>query len=84
MDALNILQLIGQTIRELRLERGMTQQQVADLCGFQRTFLSAVEKGQYNVSMLTLLKISVALGVLPAELLRRVTKAAMKTFAASE
>ena len=40
----------GQTVRELRTERGMTQQQLADLCELHRTFITSIEKGRRNAS----------------------------------
>jgi hypothetical protein len=44
MAAAPVLTLIGQTLREMRTERGMTQQQLADLCEMHRTFIISIEK----------------------------------------
>ena len=74
----NTKQLLGDTIREIRLERDMTQQQVADFCKMERTFIIAVEKGRKNASGRTLILIAGALGILPAELFRRFSKKVMK------
>jgi transcriptional regulator with XRE-family HTH domain len=78
-DDRQLLVLLGETIREIRLERGMTQQQVADFCRMERTFIIAVEKGRKNASGRTLILIAAALGILPAELFRRFSKSMMKT-----
>ena len=72
------LVLIGQTVREIRIQRQMTQQELAARCGFNRTFIVAVEKGRQNCSSMTLITIAAALGVLPSELFRSFTKATMR------
>ena len=48
---------IGSRIKFLRKERGFTQVQFADICGFDRTYLSRVEKGRQNITMETFLLI---------------------------
>jgi DNA-binding XRE family transcriptional regulator len=53
MAAAPVLTLIGQTLREMRTERGMTQQQLADLCELHRTFIISIEKGRQNASAIT-------------------------------
>jgi HTH-type transcriptional regulator, competence development regulator len=72
------LVLIGQTIREIRLYRQLTQLELAARCGFNRTFIVAVEKGRQNASAMTLITIAAALGVLPSELFRSLSKATMR------
>jgi transcriptional regulator with XRE-family HTH domain len=66
-------------VREIRIERGMTQQQLADLCEMHRTFIISIEKGRQNASALTLVRLAAALGVLPAELFRAFTKHVMRS-----
>lgn len=72
------LELLGHTVREIRTEKRLTQEEVAEMCGVNRTFIIAVEKGRQNASAMSLIKISSALGVLPAELFRAFSKAAMR------
>ena len=72
------LELLGRTVREIRTEKRLTQEEVAEMCGVNRTFIIAVEKGRQNASAMSLIKISSALGVLPAELFRAFSKAAMR------
>lgn len=78
------LALLGQTIREIRIERGMTQQQLADLCGRHRTFIISIEKGRQNASALTLIRLASALRVLPSELFVKFTKHVMRSLPADE
>jgi len=82
--AVSALALLGETIREIRIEHGMTQQQLADLCGRHRTFIIAIEKGRQNASALTLIRLASALRVLPSELLVRFTKQVMRSLPAEE
>jgi transcriptional regulator with XRE-family HTH domain len=78
--AASALALLGQTIREIRIERGMTQQQLADLCGRHRTFIISIEKGRQNASTMTLIRVASALRVLPSELFGKFTKSVMRGF----
>lgn len=72
------LVLLGQTVKEIRTLRNLTQQELSERCGFNRTFIVAVEKGRQNISMMSLLALAAALDVLPAELFRSFTKTAMR------
>lgn len=58
----NILERIGATIRKLRKEKKLTQAQLSSVCGVDRKFLSSIERGERNVSLLTLCQITHALG----------------------
>jgi transcriptional regulator with XRE-family HTH domain len=72
------LVLLGQTVKEIRTDRTLTQQELADRCGFNRTFIIAIEKGRQNASAMTLFTIAQALGVLPSELFRSFTRTTMR------
>lgn len=54
---------IGRRIRELRKERGLSQERFALEYGFDRSYLGAVERGERNISVLRLKKIAEVLGV---------------------
>lgn len=53
---------IGQRIADLRKEKGMTQQGLADIVGMQRNHISRIEAGKYSVGFDTLQAIAEALG----------------------
>lgn len=53
---------IGMRIAELRRGRGMTQEELAEASGVDRTNISKIESGIYNVSIVILSKIATALG----------------------
>ena len=54
-------QRIGQRIADLRKQRGITQQTLADLTGMQRNHISRIEAGRYSVGFDTLQTIAEAL-----------------------
>jgi DNA-binding XRE family transcriptional regulator len=57
------LQLLGTTIRTFRKRRRLTQRVLAARVGLTRTYVSAIEHGQRNVTIWTLLLIAAALQV---------------------
>jgi ribosome-binding protein aMBF1 (putative translation factor) len=60
---------LGQRIRELRLAIGLSQEKLAFECELDRTYVGSVERGERNISVINLRKISVALNVTLPELL---------------
>jgi transcriptional regulator with XRE-family HTH domain len=57
------LRRLGNRIRQLRHERGLSQEAFADDVGLDRSYMSGIERGVRNVSILNLAKIAKALGV---------------------
>lgn len=60
---------IGWNVRRLRASRGITQEDFATDSGFDRGYISGVERGVRNPSILVLARIAAALQVDPADLL---------------
>ena len=54
-------QRIGQSIADMRKQKGMTQQDLADITGNQRNHISRIESGKYSVGFDTLQTIADAL-----------------------
>jgi transcriptional regulator with XRE-family HTH domain len=63
------LRRIGDRIREHRVARNLTQDDLGKKCELHRTFIGSVERGERNVSILNLKVIAAALRVSLAELL---------------
>jgi len=55
------LKRIGNQIRELRTEAGLSQEKLAFECGLDRTYIGSVERGERNISVINLRKIAKAL-----------------------
>src|SRR5271165_6699279 len=64
----------GDRIREIREERALTQDRLAELAGISKGFLSDVENNKRNISSDNLLKVANALGASVEYLLRGETK----------
>jgi transcriptional regulator with XRE-family HTH domain len=62
---------LGQAIRELRAEQGISQEQLALIAGVDRSYLGRIERGDNNVAMLTLARIAQALDVTVTEVAAR-------------
>lgn len=61
---------IGQKIKKARLERGLTQQELGDLVGVQKSAIAKYENGRVvNIKRSTLQKIASALEIRPSELM---------------
>lgn len=67
-----LLPVLGQTIRSLRLEKKISQEKFADMCGLHRTYVSDVELGKRNVSLENIERMSDALDIKMSELFRKV------------
>ena len=57
------LVLIGKAIRAYRKEKGISQEQLADDAGIDRSYLGGIERGEHNFAIITLIKISTALNI---------------------
>lgn len=54
---------LGQRIRDGRLRLDLSQEKFALICQLDRTYISDVERGERNISLLNLVKIAKALDV---------------------
>ena len=60
---------LGKSVRRLRLELGWTQDVLADRSGLHRAHIGEIERGETNVTLLTLKTLADALNVLITDLL---------------
>ena len=61
--------LVGRNVRKFRLVKGLTQEEMSVLCGFGQNYLSDLERGRRNPTVVTLWEISQTLGVTPVDLI---------------
>ena len=64
----------GQRIRELRQDRGLSQEDLAESAGIHRTYMSSLERGLRNVGLDNILAIATALDVSPSDLFQGESK----------
>jgi len=65
-----MLRTIGVTIRSCRRQKGLSQEALADLARIDRSYMSSIERGLRNVSVLNVARIAVALQVPLCDLLQ--------------
>lgn len=53
----------GERLRELRKERELSQEAFADICGFDRTYISGMERGVRNPSLTAIETLAKALNI---------------------
>lgn len=64
-----ITKKIGLAIRQLREAKGISQEELAFRCELHRTYIGSVERGERNISIINIVKISGALGLSSSGLL---------------
>lgn len=65
---MDIRRVFASNLRRLRLEKNLSQEALAAAAGIDRTYVSALERERYSVSLDTIAKLSAALDVPPAAL----------------
>ena len=65
-----IQKIVGQRIREIRKGKGYSQEELASRADLDRTYMTSVECGRRNISIVNLYKIAKALGVTLEEMFR--------------
>lgn len=68
MSDKEILKNLGKRIASLRIEKGFTQNELADLIDIERSNIARIEAGNTNPTYLTLSKISIALSISVSDL----------------
>lgn len=64
-----ILTAFGRRVRELRRATGLSQEDFAYHADLDRTYVSGIERGHRNATVLTVYRLAAALSVQPADLL---------------
>ena len=61
----------GEEVRRRRKAMGLSQEKLADVAGFDRTYVSLIERGKRNLSLTNIVRFARALGTTPDRLLKR-------------
>jgi transcriptional regulator with XRE-family HTH domain len=59
---------LGKTVRKKRLSLGLSQEALAERADLHWTYIGGIERGERNVSLINIVRIARALGVVPAKL----------------
>lgn len=66
---MDIRKLFGANVRHFRMAEGLSQEAVAERMGVDRAYVSMIERGGQNATLLSIHEMAQALGVKPADLL---------------
>ena len=58
----------GQRLKDIRMSRGLTQEDLGAKSGLDRTYISSCERGRRNITLESIYRLSHALGVSPKDL----------------
>lgn len=67
---MDMRKLVGRNLRRLRQQKGWTQEQFAERSGFSQQYLSGLEQGRRNPTVVTLYELAQALDVSHVELVK--------------
>lgn len=62
---------IGETVKAVRKKDGISQEALALAAGLDRSYMGGIERGEHNLTVINLLRVSDALGLTPSELLKK-------------
>jgi len=65
---MDMRELVGRNFARLRRDKGLTQEDVATRSGFSQQYISSLERGRRNPTVITLYELAQALGVSHVEL----------------
>jgi transcriptional regulator with XRE-family HTH domain len=65
---MDMRKLVGRNVRRIRQEKGLTQEQLAEISGFSQQYLSGLEQGRRNPTVVSIYELANALGVSHMEL----------------
>jgi len=67
---MDMRKLVGRNVQTIRQKNGLTQEQLAEISGFSQQYISGLEKGRRNPTIVTIYEIASALGVSHMDLVR--------------
>jgi len=67
---MDMRKLVGENVKRIRTKKGLTQEQFAVMSGFSQQYVSGLETGKRNPTVVTVFELASALGVGYLELMR--------------
>jgi transcriptional regulator with XRE-family HTH domain len=71
---MDMRRLVGQNVSRVRKKKGLTQERFAEISGFSQQYVSSLEQGHRNPTVVTLYELATALGVSHMDLVRPLRK----------
>ncbi|GFD67922.1 transcriptional regulator [Alteromonas sp. KUL106] len=68
MDNEKLLMQFGTKIAHIRRAKGLSQEKLAEMTELDRTYISSIERGKRNVSLINIVRVAKALNCPPSEL----------------
>jgi transcriptional regulator with XRE-family HTH domain len=65
-----VLRALGSAVRDLRIQSGYSQEELAGLAGIDRSYMGGIERGEHNVALINIQKIADALDLSVSDLLK--------------
>jgi transcriptional regulator with XRE-family HTH domain len=62
----------GKRVRKLRLDRGLSQEKLAELADLHRNYVGGVERGERNIAIINIVRLARALKVKPGKLMETI------------
>ena len=60
---MDMRRLVGRNTQRIRKQQGLTQEQLSERCGLSQQYISGLERGRRNPTVVTVFEIASALGV---------------------
>jgi transcriptional regulator with XRE-family HTH domain len=67
---MDMRKLVGSNVRKARLKAGLTQERLAETSGYSQQYISGLEQGLRNPTIITIFELATALGVSHIDLIR--------------
>lgn len=68
MDNLQLQKAFGRVVKRIRMKKGISQERLAELVDLHRTYISDIERGGRNVSLVNIYRIAEGLNVKTTDL----------------
>lgn len=67
-----LFKIFGQVLRELREDKKLSQEKLAEFCDLDRTYISLLERGLRQPTLTTIFSLSKALDIQPSKMIEKV------------